>query len=316
MRIKISNNYFALLFATATVILFGCLKSSDKSAYGSITENTTGKKFVSIPMAASSPNVLGVEAKNGFQPVSLFKFSYDFESPANEEITTTLAVNNSLVTDPTFIVLPAAAYTIPSLTTKILAGNFISESFGITLNTDLLDPTKKYAIGFTLKTVTGGAALSGNLSNVVYVFTIKNKYDGIYSFRGRMDHPADRSADWTRTPFSYDPYQIYLVTTGPRTVKFFNTAFNSGFHPLSTPGVSGFGQTEPTLEFDANDKLISVTNTFLNVTNGRSFVINSNVTTSKYDPAAKKVYAAFFMKQTGFLDMPIYDTLTFVKARP
>lgn len=316
MRIKILNNNSFILFLTAIIILSGCLKSSDKSVFGSITGNTEGKQFVSIPMAASSPNVVGVEAKNGFQPVKLFSFSYDNAEPAAAEITATVTLNNSLITDPTFVLLPTAAYNIPSLGTKIEVGKFISEPLLVNLNTDLLDPTKKYAIGFTLSTVTGGHSLSANLNNVVYAFTIKNKYDGIYTFRGRMAHPADRSADWTRTPFSYDPYFIHLVTTGPRTVKFFNTAFNAGFHPLSTPALSGFGQTEPTLEFDANDRLIAVSNTFLNPSNGRSFVINTTVTTSKYDPATKKVFAAFFMKQPGFIDMPIFDTLTFSKVRP
>jgi hypothetical protein len=316
MRIKISNNYFSILFLTAIVTLSGCLKSSDKSSFGSITGNTTGKQFISIPKAASSPNILGVEAKNGFQPLSLFSFSYDNASPASSEITVTVAVNNSLVTDPTLVLLPTAAYNVPSLATKIEVGKFISAPLLVNLNTDLLDPTKKYAVGFTITTVTGGISVSSNLNNVVYAFTIKNKYDGIYSFRGRLDHPADRSADWLRTPFSYDPYQIHLITTGPRTVKFLNTAYNSGFHPLATPGISGFGSTEPSLEFDANDNLISVTNTFPNPSNGRGFKINTNVTGSKYVPASKKVYAAFFMTQPGFIDMPIYDTLTFVKVRP
>jgi hypothetical protein len=149
----------------------------------------------------------------------------------------------------------------------------------------------------------------------VFVFSIKNKYDGIYTFRGRMDIAADRSADWVRTPFAY-PYQIHLITTGPNTVKFYNEAFGQGYHPLMTPAVSGFGSTEPNFTFDANDNLIEAVNGWPNPSNGRAFVINSAVTGSKYVPSTKKVYLAYIMNQPGFLPMPLFDTLTYVKARP
>jgi hypothetical protein len=177
----------------------------------------------------------------------------------------------------------------------------------------LLDPTKKYGIGFKITDIPAGIQMSSNLNSVVFAFTIKNKYDGIYQARCHMLHPPDRSPDWVRTPFTYG-FDIHLITTGPNSVKMFNTAFNAGFHPLQVPGASGFGNTEANFVFDASNKLTQVFNGITGVT--RSFEINTAVTTSKYDPATKKVFAAFIMNQTGFQPIPIFDTLTFLKARP
>lgn len=322
MRKNIFNLSNLSLLAVGALMLTGCLKDTgfEDGTYGSITSNTEGGTYVSIPKANNRPNNLGLESRAGLQSVDLFQFSYDNVNPAPAEVTATVALNNALITDPAIVILPTTAYNIPSLATKIVAGEYISEMFKFNINTGLLDPTKKYGIAFTLTTVTGGAAIPANLKDVVFIFSIKNKYDGIYSIRCRMDIAADRSADWVRTPFDY-PAQIHLITTGPKTVKWANTAFSPGnstspgFHPLLTPAVSGFGATEPNFEFDASDNLISVVNGVPNPSNGRSFVINSAVAGSKWT-TAKKVYAAFIMNQPGFLPMPLFDSLTFVKARP
>lgn len=303
----------------AVVVSFtACLKDQgyEDGEYGTITGRTTGKKFISIPLAANKPNVVGVEAKPGFQDINLFSFSYDFEKPAESAITVTVAPNNALVASlgSGYEALPAAAYKVVSLTTSFKVGQVISDPFVFQLNTNALDPTKKYAVGFSITTVSDGVQMSGNLNDVVFAFTIKNKYDGVYAFRGRHDHPADRSATWLRTVYSY-PYDINLETTNATSVKMFNTAFGAGFHPLYTTGISGYGGTEINFEFDATDKLINTFNSPA-VATTRQFVLNPAVTTSRYDVASKTVFAAILLEQTGFIPTPIYDTLVFVKARP
>jgi hypothetical protein len=302
-----------LLFAGS---ITGCLKDEgyDNGEYGSITGNTAGSKYVSIPAATRNPNVLGLVSKAGMQDVDLFSFSYDYEKAAESEITATVALNNALITDPAITILPTSAYAIPSLSQKFKVGQVISDPFKIQINTSLLDPAKKYGIAFTLSQVSDGIAIPSNLKNVIFTFTIKNKYDGVYSFRGRMDIPPDRSPDWVRTPFTY-PYNVQLITTGPNTCKFYNEAFGQGFHPLMTPGTSGFGQTEATFTFDASDNITSVVNSYSPVTNGRAYSLNTSVSGSKYDAANKKVYAAYIMTQPGFAPMPLYDTLTYIKSR-
>ena len=314
----------------AGFVLTSCLKDEgfEEGRYQSVTDNTEGQEWVSIPYASRPKGVVsvGVESKTGNQTVGLFPISYDYKDPAPQDITATFTLNNNLVTaaDPTVTILPENAYTIPALTLTIPAGKRVSEPFPIQMNTSLLDPTKKYGIGFTLSNVSkSGAAIPNNLKNVVFVFTIKNRFDGIYSLRSRMDHPSDRDPAWTRTPFTYS-YPIHLITTGPLSVEWLNEAFGTeGYHPLQTPAVSGFGSTRPEFVFDEDNKLISVANAFPNPSNGRAFSILTGTDpktglpiNNHYDPVEKKVYAAFEMTQPGFAPIAIFDTLTFVRARP
>jgi hypothetical protein len=322
-KIILKYNWAAPVVVLMSMVLSSCLKDNgfEDGEYQLVTgPGTEGSKYVSIPLATRRPNTLGLESKAGFQPVELFKASYDYKDAAETDIAVVMERNDALVTaiDPTVELIPASEIQIPSLTLNIAKGKWISdEFFKIDLNTGTLDPNKKYGIGFSVASVSmPGVAIPSNLKNVVFVFTLKNKYDGIYSARVRMAHPSDRSPDWLRTPYTY-PYEIHLVTTGPNSVEWVNTAFGTeGYHPLMTPGVSGFGATRPAHTFDANDNLVSTVNAFPNPANGRAFINNPAVTDSRFDPATKTVYAAFIMTQPGFQDMPIFDTLTFLRARP
>ena len=328
-----------VMFAFLSITTVSCLKDKgfDDGTYGSITGRTEGQEFVSIPRASrpDGVNTMGIEAKAGVQAVKLFALSYDAVDPPAQDFTAKLVLNNAIVTaydikDTNIVItpLPTANYTIPSYDVQFRAGRRISDSLIMNINTTGLSPDLKYGIGFTLESTSKpGVQIPSNLKNVILIFTIKNKYDGIYELRSHMLHPPDRAAAWTRTPYTY-PYDIYLVTTGPKTVEWINTAFagNEGYHPLMTPGVSGFGATRPLFTFDDNDKLISVTNAYPNPPNGRQFEINNASAwnfngvdvpiNNHYDPATKTIYAAFYMTQPGFAPIPIFDTLKFIKARP
>ena len=332
------NKFSFSVALVAGLTLTSCLKDKgfDESEYQLVTK-TEGQEWVSIPFAGRPNGAvnLGVESKAGMQTVSLFPISYDFKDPAPQDITATFTLNNDLVTayntamttsDPNFTpveVLPANAYTVPGLTLTIPSGQRVSEAFPIQMNTSLLDPTQKYAVGFTLSSVSKtSASIPKNMRNVIFVFTIKNRFDGIYSIRSRMDHSSDRDPAWVRTPFTY-AYPIHLITTGPLTVEWMNEAFGDGFHPLQTPGVSGFGQTRVAFEFDNDNKLVSVSNAYPNPSNGRAFRILTGTDpktgtpiNNRYDPDQKKVYAAFEMTQPGFAPIPIFDTLSFTRVRP
>lgn len=321
-----NKSYF--FFTALLAFLFSsCLKDEgfENGEYGTVNENTQGQKWLSIPLGAFATNSIGVESKSGMQSINLFPVSFDFKDPAATDITATVQLNNDLVraADTSVILLPANAYTLPSTTLTVKAGQRISDPLALNINTSLLDPTKKYGIGFTLSSVSDpDIQVPANLRNVVFIFTIKNRFDAIYTIRSRMDHPSDRSADWVRTPFTYG-YEIHLITTGPLTVRFFNTAFGAGFHPLQVPGASGFGQTEPIFEFDESNKLVRVSNGLAGGSLGRDFKILTGTDpktgatiNNRYDPATRTVYAAFTMTQNGFEPINIFDTLTYVRPRP
>jgi hypothetical protein len=308
------NNKYLYFTLALSLFLSSCLKDEgfDNGEYGTVNKNTEGQKWISIPLAANAVNTVGVESKPGFQPINLFPVSFDFKDPAAADITATVRLNNALITDPNVVILPTSAYTLTTNTLTVKAGQRISDPLVLGLNTDALDPTKKYGIAFTLESVSpSDISIPTNLRNAVFVFTIKNKFDGIYTLRFRMEPGSDRAASWAG-PYTY-AYDQHLVTTGPNTVKLFNTAFGAGFHPLMTPGASGFGSTEPEFEFDADNKLIGVRNL---IVGARTFRLNPAVTDSRYDPATKTVYAAIIMDQTGFEPLPIFDTFRYVRPRP
>ena len=312
-KLFLNNKYLYFTLALG-IILSSCLKDKgfDNGEYGTVNSNTEGQRWISIPLAANAVNNVGVESKDGFQSISLFPVSFDFKDPAASDITATVRLNNALITDPGITLLPTNAYTLASNTLTVKAGQRISDPLPISINTSMLDPTKRYGIAFTLESVSpSDIMIPTNLRNAVFAFTIKNRFDGIYTLRFRMEPGSDRAASWAG-PYTY-AYDQHLVTTGPNTVKLYNTAFGAGFHPLMTPGASGFGSTEPEFTFDADNKLVGVRN----LTAGtRTFRLNPAVTDSRFDPATKTIYAAIIMDQTGFEPLPIYDTFRFVRPRP
>jgi hypothetical protein len=313
------NKTYLALTAFMAFLLSSCLKDEgfEEGRYGTVNKNTEGQRFISIPLAANKTNPLGVESKAGFQPVSLFPASYDHKDAAPSDITVTLQLNNALVTaaDPTITVLPASAVQVPKQTITIKAGERVSsERFAINMNTSALDPSKKYGIGFSISSVSDpGIQIPANLKNIVYVFTIKNKYDGVYKYLGTYSHPADRDPAWLRTQFTY-PYDVELRTTGPNSVSFYNSAYGAGLLPLMVPGVSGFGATALDIVFDANDKVTSVNNPAPDSRN-RQFTLTPGGD-SRYDPATKTLYLKMSMSQNGFDPIPMDIKMEFIKARP
>ena len=118
------------------------------------------------------------------------------------------------------------------------------------------------------------------------------------------------------------PGDINLITVAENSVSSFSTyrgdellpAFAGGTGTLGGP--TAFGATTPLFIFDnATNKLTDVKNTIADDGRGRGLSLNSAVTTSRYDPATKIIYAAFIMKQNGRPNQFFYDTLTYVKAR-
>ena len=96
-KIFLNNNWLALMVAVS-IILPSCLKDKDNEDMISGPQNTEGQEWVTIPKGNKAANVLAIEAKSEPQDVNLFQVSYDYVSPASTDITTTLVVNNDLVT--------------------------------------------------------------------------------------------------------------------------------------------------------------------------------------------------------------------------
>lgn len=320
MKKILLNKNWMMLIAAISVLLPSCLKDKDNEDRLNGPQNTEGQEWVSIPKGTKTAgNVLAIEAKSEPQDVNLFQVSYDYVEPAPSDFTTTIAVNNALVTDPNAIVLPTNAYTVPSLDVAFTKGNRLSSMFKIVLNTDLLpDPTAVYGVGFTISSVSkSGVQIPSNLKNVLFYFTVKNKYDGEYEVTGTMVDAANASLT------GYFPMKYHLITAGAKVVDGFDpVVWEDYFIPIrSGTALSGYGAYCPTFTFDANDKVVTVTNIYGQPAgNGRYAQIDPSGVNA-WDPATKGIKVKFFMFQPSVIPLPDprvkFDwTMTYKGPRP
>jgi hypothetical protein len=300
MKIFFNKSYLLLIFLLS-ITMASCLKDKgiENGEYGTISQ-TEGKEYVSIPLAAKASNLMSLEVKTGVQNIKLFQAAYDYVNPAATNIGITMAVNNSLLTaiDPTVVPLPTATYSLPSTVITIPAGKRISDSsFSLNVNTSTLDASKRYGIAFTIASVDkAGVVIPQNMKNVVFIFGVKNKYDGIYNMTGTLVDAASASLT------AKSPQVVHLITTGVNSVRVYNAgttaaSFKELFPILSGGSESAYGSFQPEFFFDANNNVIDVKNTSGQpASNTRSASLDPTGV-NKWDPATKQLKVKFFMSQ-------------------
>ncbi|HEX8334661.1 MAG TPA: DUF1735 domain-containing protein [Segetibacter sp.] len=292
MKKIIFNNLLLLVAISATFT--SCLKDKgyDEGKYGAV-RNTAGQEFMSIPVAARIPNTQSLESKAGSQNIPLFVVSYDYVDPAASDITGTITLNNALVkaADTSAVLLPTSIYSIPSNTITVKAGQRVSDRFIMTINTSTLDPTKKYGIGFTLSSVSkGGVAIPSNLKDVVYIFSLKNVYDGIYTVMGgfvqRYSAPGVPTVgDALNGDLAGNP-DVTFTTQGPTTVEItgLNWAKKGG-------GIGGIDNLRLTVD--------PATNQVTMFALGNATLANWEGRENRYDPATKTFYLNYRWNPTA-----------------
>jgi hypothetical protein len=320
MKKTIFNNL--LLVVAAAFSFTACLKDKgyEDGKYGAV-RNTAGKEYVTIPMAAKKAHILTLESKAGAQTIELFPLSYDYVDPAASEITAKVRLNNTLVRayDTTVVVLPTNSYTVPSFDVKIPAGQRISQKFAISINTSLLDPSKVYGLGLSLESVSKpGVQLSSNLNDVLFIFTVKNRFDGEYTMTGTLVDNAVPALT------AKSPTTVYLITEGANTVRLFNAgtaqaSFKELFPIMNGAAESAYGAFMPVFTIDANNNVTTVVNQHGQPAgNTRSAAIDPTGI-NKYDPATKTLRVKWFMYQPSAIAgiRATFDfTFTYVKPRP
>jgi hypothetical protein len=176
----------------STVVLSSCLKSEDQFGF-----NSDKGSIVSEIFDRSYYGDLKVIALNAtpatetFDVIELRMYAPRSNKPA-ADISATLVLVPSLVAANGLTALPAAAYSIPSLTVTIpKAGGVFAVK--MTLNKTLLDLSKVYGIAFKLTTVSEGVI--SDLSNeVTCALIIKNAYHANYTVNGWFFHPSSPRA--------------------------------------------------------------------------------------------------------------------------
>jgi hypothetical protein len=210
-----------------------------------------------------------------------------------------------------YIALPATAFTIDPSNPK--AGNDYTLTFNpgefykqlkITVpDASVLDPNRKYALGFTLGSVDNNGKISASENQVVVEVGLKNRWDGVYEVNGTM---VDLT---TATITGAYPLTWELRTTGANTLAVFDKSRGAQTHNILSGGaLSQYGTFGLNMTIDpATNKITSVINPFGQpAANGRSAALDPTGVNA-YDPATKTFRIKYFMLQPGTTIRTTFD---------
>ncbi len=277
----------------AVVLLSGCLKDDefDGTKYGIGESGISGVGFktpsrgLALNSQATPQSIYLIVGLNGSQTSS---------TPINY----TVASTPTLVTG-SFTPLPASGFTF-SASGTIPAGQYFDTLEVILPNASTLDATKTYGIGFTITSTDPGYVVMSNASTTLVTFSLKNKYDGIYTVVSglvtRYTAPGVPQGDVLSGPLAGNP-DVRLITTGANSVAIPipanpnpGTLYWAAGTNSQVAGIDGVSLT-----VDPTTNLVTASST------GNASFANWVGKENKYDPATKTFYLAFKWNPTGLV---------------
>ena len=268
-----------------SLMIVGCLKDEDfeDQRYGLQVPEVIS---VSFPQQPTSPVTIGIVSQATSQEVTGPLLALNSVGPSSSPVTVALATDDALVTsDPELTLMPAGSYSVNSMNVTIPAGEMTSDAVKITIpDATVLDPTKKYGIGFKITSSDQGYQIAKNMSSVVIAFAIKNQYDGVYSYVSgtvtRYTSPGVPAGDALSGPLSKPPNaDVEMITTGPNTVNIVGLSWSGG------AGVGGIDGLTATVD--------PATNLVTMASSQNATLTNWAGKENKYDPATKTFHLAF-----------------------
>lgn len=249
-------------------------------------------------------------------------------SVSNQNITVTVEVDvaavatyNATQTDPLkkYLVLPTNAYTFPSQTVTILAGQTVSSPFNIVFNPSVIDGSKNWMIPVTIKTISGapnGTAKAPGTGTAYFHF-IGNPLAGTYNLTAGARYNCTVPGDQGWAPQVGWAYPAALVIPGNyATAAIPATKFIAPVSPTKTTVyVANLGAgTDRDYTFEVDPAVTTITN--INVTLTPSFeggISNIRWFQKTYDPVNKRFILLWtYNNQPGGVgsDRIIYEVLT------
>lgn len=181
----------SVLLAILALAFTGCLKDKgfDNRSYG-INDPDSQPPGVGFPLASNAKNTFGLNAGTAtLQTIDDIVFINILGgTPPKSDVQVTLTLNDGLRTayntanGTNILAMPPALYNLPSLTVTIPAGSLNGKIPINVPSTVTMDPNNTYGLGFTISAVTGGYNIASNLKDLLVEITVKNRYDGIYSY--------------------------------------------------------------------------------------------------------------------------------------
>ncbi|RBL92449.1 DUF1735 domain-containing protein [Chitinophaga flava] len=262
---------------------------------------------------------------------------------SDQDITVTLARDTAAITKyniakgTNWTFFPENTIISENLKVTIPAGKNVGY-FKLLVNTLNVKSDDKYMVAYNIAEVPKPLSISADRFYVYYKLVVRNKYDGLYSFRpgGMTDYQFAENVAISNTT-------VDLVTIDDSTC-IMRDAYaykNSGPDPYGKPlnahifwsttnnNWNWYGYFCPVLHFDPNGsgQIIRVTNYFgqPDPARGRYAVLSpapAEAAASKWDPATRSVKVYYLMYDGTFKGgwqgskVWFYDNLTFVSDRP
>lgn len=246
--------------------------------------------------------------------------SYVAASGAPQDITVSLGVeeadleayNTSAGTD--YVMPPSDVYSMP-LTAVIKKGETTAQVRVKVKRTAGFDYDASYAVPVKITAVTAGY-VSSTFHQVVYAFSARNIYDGVFSVTGTFYDATLGAAATANYPKTID-----LITDGASGVGYYDADAGSYRYTFYNNGSgSYYGNFAPVFHFDADGNVTSVTNYYGQGTNSsvRSAQLNpSGVNKMTFDSNGKPatLQVSYYMLQSGAIRLTISETFTYTGER-
>lgn len=291
-----------------TIGLTACLKDDmiTDQKYGMI--NLNNARVVEIPNgSATVPRSVSLDLVNEVVNVDFVSLHLASENPASDNIIVTLDTTGSQTFIDTYNtdhgtsleVLPANLFTLPTGLNATIPIALKDAKLKLAVNPSLLDPSKLYALVFTITELDkDGYVISGNFKKDFVTIAVKNPYDGIYDFKGYI---LRNSAGGPLLPQTgnFKDLERSLATLNANSVSFAQLWANN----TAVGGIDGLMLTVDPL-----------TNAVTCSSTSNATLINEPSYNNRYDPATKTFYISF---KWGVFpnDRAATDTLTFNRPR-
>ncbi|MGZ5287309.1 MAG: DUF1735 domain-containing protein [Flavisolibacter sp.] len=297
------NIMIAFLFTASVLMLVGCLKDKDYEAGLRGIDIDENIKILEIPGPADGFINVDLLGSDNDTVVNAVLIRLASEKPAENDIQVTIALDPAAVDayntehGTSYEVPNANLYSIPSLTVTIPKGQ---REVYVRLSTrpnDLLGA--EYALGFKIQSVSDPTVnVSGNFKTQVVGLTIRNQYDGSYSFRGQVIHP---SLGGSFTDAGYPCGTFTLVTAGANSVDL------APAQPFGNGTIQGIFGVYPRFTIDPATNKITVTD----AAGGLASVESFSDYDSRYDPTTRTLYVKWGWNGSRVA----WDTLTYCGPR-
>jgi hypothetical protein len=298
---KFLNLSLKTLLIVSTVLAFSCKKPgiSEISSEGQTLIKFPESDFQLVAFnLVSTPQSFDVDVRRDAAN----------ESELSKSVSVIVTLDPTVITayntahSTSYIALASGDFAIDASTPR--NGNNITVNFApgefakpikITVpNASTLNPNNAYALGFRIASADG--AKISQLKTILVEVGLKNKYDGRFTMTGTM-------VDVTTSALVLkQPTEIHLVTVGGAAVEMYNagTAVSSFlylFPIMNGAAESAYGSFLPIFNFDANNNVISVVNSYGQpASNTRSAQIDPTGI-NKWNEATKTLRVKFFMFQ-------------------